>query len=100
MLFQSSAVFSLRRPKDIKAGLSSGLKSLGKGIVGGAVGLLAAPIVGAATDGLPGFAKGMAAGKVMCGRTATNNICTPLACMYAADVVRRTACRVEQQGTC
>jgi hypothetical protein len=57
------AVFSLRRPKDIRAGLSSGIKSVGKGIVGGAVGLLAAPLVGAATDGLPGFAKGVAAGE-------------------------------------
>jgi hypothetical protein len=28
-----------------------------------AVGLLAAPIVGAATDGLPGFAEGVAAGE-------------------------------------
>ncbi|WIA18209.1 hypothetical protein OEZ85_009681 [Tetradesmus obliquus] len=55
-------VFSLRRPRDIRAGLSSGLKSVGKGVLGGAVGLLAAPIVGAATDGLPGFAKGVAAG--------------------------------------
>jgi hypothetical protein len=27
------------------------------------VGLLAAPLVGAATDGLPGFAKGVAAGE-------------------------------------
>ncbi|KAF6258756.1 hypothetical protein COO60DRAFT_1701147 [Scenedesmus sp. NREL 46B-D3] len=55
-------VFSLRRPKDLRAGLSSGLKSAGKGILGGAVGLLAAPVVGATTDGLPGFAKGVAAG--------------------------------------
>lgn len=55
-------IFSLRRPRDARAGLSSGLKSLGKGIVGGAVGLFAAPVVGAAQDGVAGFAKGVATG--------------------------------------
>lgn len=56
-------VFSLRRPKDIKAGLASGLKSVAKGVVGGTVGLLAAPTVGAMQDGLPGFARGIATGE-------------------------------------
>ncbi|GBF89781.1 hypothetical protein Rsub_02951 [Raphidocelis subcapitata] len=55
-------IFSLRRPKDAKAGLSSGAKSIGKGLVGGVVGLFAAPIVGASQDGLSGFAKGVATG--------------------------------------
>jgi hypothetical protein len=55
-------IFSLRRPKDVKAGLSSGAKSLGKGLVGGVVGLFAAPIVGATQDGFAGFAKGVATG--------------------------------------
>eukprot|EP00878_Enallax_costatus_P018939 GHUV01019964.1.p1 GENE.GHUV01019964.1~~GHUV01019964.1.p1 ORF type:complete len:291 (+),score=76.81 GHUV01019964.1:714-1586(+) len=55
-------VFSLRRPRDIRAGIASGLKSVAKGVVGGTVGLLAAPAVGAVQDGLPGFAKGVAAG--------------------------------------
>lgn len=55
-------IFSLRRPKDAKAGFSSGLKSLGKGIVGGAVGLVAAPVIGAQRDGVAGFAKGVLTG--------------------------------------
>ncbi len=33
-----SDVFSLRKPKDAKAGLSSGLKSIGKGIAAGVAG--------------------------------------------------------------
>eukprot|EP00775_Hariotina_reticulata_P001069 gene1069-1405_t len=41
---------------------SSGLKSLGKGVVGGTVGLIAAPIMGATTGGVAGFAKGIATG--------------------------------------
>ncbi|MEW5303951.1 MAG: hypothetical protein WDW36_006595 [Sanguina aurantia] len=57
-------VFSLRKPKDAKAGLSSGLKSLAKGVLGGAVGLIAAPVVGATQDGFVGFAKGLATGVV------------------------------------
>eukprot|EP00798_Chlamydomonas_sp_ICE-L_P023567 gene23567-9091_t len=53
-------VFSLRRPKDAKAGLSSGLKSIAKGVVGGLAGLVAAPTIGAHQDGAMGFAKGLA----------------------------------------
>lgn len=56
-------VFSLRRPRDARAGFSSGLKSIAKGVLGGAVGLLAAPIAGAHRDGVAGFAKGLASGK-------------------------------------
>ncbi|CAK0741307.1 hypothetical protein CVIRNUC_001315 [Coccomyxa viridis] len=55
-------VFSLRKPKDAKAGLSSGLKSAAKGIVGGAVSLFAAPVVMAREEGVKGFAKGVGAG--------------------------------------
>ena len=57
-------IFSLRRPKDAKAGFSSGMKSLGKGVVGGVVGLIAAPVVGATQDGFKGFAKGVATGGI------------------------------------
>lgn len=57
-------IFSLRRPKDAKAGLASGVKSIGKGVVGGMVGLIAAPVVGATQDGFTGFAKGVATGAV------------------------------------
>ncbi|KAK9826317.1 hypothetical protein WJX74_008417 [Apatococcus lobatus] len=55
-------VFSLRRPKDVKAGLSSGGKSIVKGIGAGVVGLVAAPVLGAHQEGFVGFAKGTAAG--------------------------------------
>jgi hypothetical protein len=55
-------LFSARRPKDLKAGLSSGLKSLGKGVLAGAVGLVSAPYIGAKEGGAAGCAKGVAAG--------------------------------------
>ena len=55
-------IFSLRRPKDAKAGVSSGLKSYAKGIVGGVAGLIAAPVIGAQKEGVTGFAKGVATG--------------------------------------
>ncbi|KAG1675389.1 hypothetical protein FOA52_012308 [Chlamydomonas sp. UWO 241] len=57
-------LFSLRRPKDAKAGFSSGLKSWGKGIAGGLAGLVAAPVIGAHKEGVTGCAKGLAAGLV------------------------------------
>ena len=55
-------VFSFRRPRDAGAGLSSGLKSLAKGVLGGCVGLLGAPVVGAVQEGPKGFAKGVGVG--------------------------------------
>jgi hypothetical protein len=55
-------VFSLRKPRDVKAGLASGAKSAAKGILAGAFGLIAAPAVGAHQEGLKGFAKGAVAG--------------------------------------
>lgn len=36
---QAEMPFSLRRPKDFKAGLSSGMKTIGKGVLAGAVGM-------------------------------------------------------------
>lgn len=45
-------MFSTRKPRDMKAGTSSGLKSVTKGFVTGAVGLVAAPIQGAKAGGL------------------------------------------------
>ena len=59
---QFSEVFSLRKPKDAKAGLSSGAKSMGKGVLAGAVGLFAAPVMLAKEEGAKGFAKGVAIG--------------------------------------
>lgn len=55
-------IFSLRKPKDAKAGMSSGLKSMARGVVGGAAGLIAAPVIGASQGGFVGFAKGVATG--------------------------------------
>jgi len=55
-------MFSTRKPRDMKAGTSSGLKSVTKGIVTGAVGLVAAPIQGAKSGGLQGFFLGLASG--------------------------------------
>lgn len=76
-------VFSLRRPKDIKAGIASGLKSVAKGVVGGTVGLLAAPAVGAVQEGLPGFAKGVAAGNNIIGRQCLFLRPEPSICLYS-----------------
>jgi len=55
-------IFSSRRPRDAFAGLSSGLKNVGKGIALGAAALVCAPVAGAATEGVSGFAKGLVAG--------------------------------------
>ncbi|KAK9815321.1 hypothetical protein WJX72_001695 [[Myrmecia] bisecta] len=55
-------VFSTRKPKNVQAGLASGLKSVAKGVAAGAAGLVVAPAVGAVQGGLPGFAKGCLSG--------------------------------------
>ena len=59
---QFNDVFSLRKPKDAKAGISSGAKSIGKGVLAGAAGLIAAPILMAKQEGALGFVKGVAVG--------------------------------------
>ncbi len=56
-------VFSLRKPKDARAGVASGLKSIGKGVAAGVVGLVAGPVIGAKQEGFVGFGKGLAAGE-------------------------------------
>ena len=61
--FDFNSVFSLRKPRDIRAGCSSGLKSLGKGFAAGTVSLVAAPALGAFTEGWMGFAKGVGVGE-------------------------------------
>ena len=53
---------SLRRPQNIMSGISSGMQSVGKGVLGGAAALVAAPVVGARSEGFSGFAKGLGAG--------------------------------------
>jgi curved DNA-binding protein CbpA len=56
------SLFSLRKPRDARAGFASGAKSLAKGFIAGTVGLVAAPVIGASQEGFLGFAKGAAAG--------------------------------------
>ncbi|KAF5827246.1 hypothetical protein DUNSADRAFT_1070 [Dunaliella salina] len=57
-------LFSLRRPRDGWAGLSSGSKSMLKGVATGAVGLVAGPIIGAHRGGVKGCAQGVVTGVV------------------------------------
>jgi hypothetical protein len=55
-------LFSTRRPRNLSAGVSSGLKSVAKGAAMGAVGLVAAPVLGAKEGGVKGFLAGLGAG--------------------------------------
>ena len=57
------SIFSTRNPKDAAAGLSSGLKSMGKGVLGGVASLIALPLHGAREEGALGFAKGLGLGR-------------------------------------
>ncbi|KAI8612476.1 X-domain of DnaJ-containing-domain-containing protein [Chytriomyces sp. MP71] len=57
-------VLSTRRPKDAAAGLSSGLKNIGKGVAGGLASLMVLPVEGARQDGIKGFATGLGLGVV------------------------------------
>lgn len=57
-----NSLFSTRRPKDTSAGFSSATKSIGKGVIAGAVSLVAQPITGAQQEGTKGFFKGLATG--------------------------------------
>ena len=55
-------LFSTRRPRNLLAGTSSGLKSLVKGVFGGVSSLVVAPVLGAQSNGFPGFCQGLAQG--------------------------------------
>ena len=55
-------LFSLRRPRDVRAGVASGLKSIAKGLVGGTASLVVAPAHYAQQEGWKGFGKGLAVG--------------------------------------
>ena len=61
---QLPEMFSLRKPRNALAGVSSGAKSFIKGTLSGLVGLVAAPIVGLSNDGFPGLCAGLANGVV------------------------------------
>eukprot|EP00656_Telonema_subtile_P046154 TRINITY_DN524_c0_g1_i6.p1 TRINITY_DN524_c0_g1~~TRINITY_DN524_c0_g1_i6.p1 ORF type:complete len:538 (-),score=95.83 TRINITY_DN524_c0_g1_i6:140-1753(-) len=56
------SLFSSRRPKHIAAGAGSAAKNVIKGVGAGAACLLAAPVIGAQTEGLSGLGKGLAVG--------------------------------------
>ena len=72
-------LFSLRRPRNVTAGASSGLKSIAKGVAMGAVGLVAAPAIGAKEGGAKGFVQGLGAGIV-------SAICLPVAGVVVGSV--------------
>ena len=55
-------IFSMRRPKNLVAGAASGIKSFLRGVVTGACGFVAAPLVGFQTNGCQGLWSGLAAG--------------------------------------
>lgn len=57
-----NTLFSTRRPKDAMAGVSSAVKSVSKGVIAGAVSLVAQPLAGAHSDGAKGFFTGLATG--------------------------------------
>jgi hypothetical protein len=58
-----NSIFSTRKPRDVRAGLSSGSKSIAKGFLAGTLCLVGTPIVGAIAGGWGGLAKGVATGK-------------------------------------
>ena len=55
-------MFSTRRPRNLTAGTSSGLKSLTKGLFRGVGGLITSPLQGAYEGGIGGFCSGLASG--------------------------------------
>eukprot|EP00922_Rhytidocystis_sp_ex-Travisia-forbesii_P042466 GHVS01063406.1.p1 GENE.GHVS01063406.1~~GHVS01063406.1.p1 ORF type:complete len:569 (+),score=126.29 GHVS01063406.1:388-2094(+) len=57
-----AGLFSTKKPRDLGAGLSSGLKSVGKGVAIGAASLVVLPAIGASQEGIGGFFKGFGAG--------------------------------------
>ena len=62
VLGDDGALFSTRRPRNVQAGLASGVKSVAKGAAMGAVGLVAGPVMGAREGGVGGFFTGLGAG--------------------------------------
>merc|ERR1719215_1046046 len=71
-------LFSTRNPKDAAAGLSSGLKSVGKGVMGGVASLVALPLHGAKEEGPMGFAKGLGLGVVSAAAMTVGGVGTGL----------------------
>jgi hypothetical protein len=69
------SLFSTKKPKDGWAGLSSGLKSVGKGAGAGLASLIAAPIAGAQSGGVKGFFGGLAMGVASAVALPVTGIC-------------------------
>lgn len=103
---QGPALFSTRRPKDFRAGAASGAKSIATGVAAGAVGLVAAPIMGAREDGVKGFVKGVAMG--VAGAVALPVAATVVGCVQVTRgalntpdaIVQRRAGKVWDEDTC
>ncbi|ESS34213.1 DnaJ domain-containing protein [Toxoplasma gondii VEG] len=68
-------LFSTRKPKDAGAGISSALKSVGKGVAAGAASLFVLPAVGASQQGVGGFFKGVGAGVVAAVALPVTGVC-------------------------
>lgn len=62
----SFQLFSLRKPKDFKAGVASGTKNFFKGLFAGLIGVIANPAVGAYENGFKGLALGVVQGTKVC----------------------------------
>ena len=62
--FPEFAIFSTRRPKNLLAGASSGVMCAIKGALGGAVGAVFAPLIGARHAGWRGLRRGLISGLV------------------------------------
>lgn len=60
------SVWSCRKPRDVVAGTSSGLKTVARGVGLGLTSLVALPYMGAKNGGAKGFVKGVGAGVVTC----------------------------------
>ncbi|CBZ55898.1 DnaJ homologue, related [Neospora caninum Liverpool] len=68
-------LFSTRKPKDAGAGISSALKSVGKGVAAGAASLFVLPAVGATQQGVGGFFKGVGAGVIAAVALPVTGVC-------------------------
>jgi len=93
-----NSLFSTKRPKDGMAGLSSGLKSVAKGTLAGAVSLVAQPVAGAQQDGPRGFFSGLATGVASAIALPVTGICVGAFQVYRGVVNTPEAARSSKQG--
>jgi len=93
-----NSLFSTRRPKDGWAGLSSGLKSIGKGTVAGVASLIAQPIAGAHENGVKGFFGGLATGVASAVALPVTGVCVGAYQMTRGVVNSVEAMNASKQG--